>query len=311
MAILSSIIQRGTRASQPAANACAVGTLYFVTDEGVMERSNGATWDSQSAVTVTSGLKGLVPALDSNAAHYLDGTGNWSTPAGGGGGVYTPDMSRRQATITQTDTNDAALTSGKNVVGFGSVTTFGGGISTNVLDSTGGYFDFATGAVLGNTSGWANSGASQSRLDWLPKMFFVLELPATITSMRMWLGLTSSASLSTDTPTTSNIKFVGFRYSTDAADTFWMADLEKGDGATSQRTSTAVAIAASTRYVLGFNATSTTNVDFYVNGTVTNTFNTAGNFFASSQTLLPIIYVETRTAAARHMYMSRVWLEQT
>lgn len=42
---LQDVILRGTRASQPAATAVSAGTVYYVTDENVTERSNGATWD--------------------------------------------------------------------------------------------------------------------------------------------------------------------------------------------------------------------------------------------------------------------------
>lgn len=56
--ILSSVIQRGTRALQPAATAVPVGTLYYVTDEGVTERSSGSAWQSFSD-TGTSGITQL------------------------------------------------------------------------------------------------------------------------------------------------------------------------------------------------------------------------------------------------------------
>jgi hypothetical protein len=46
------ILQRNTRANQPAATAVAAGTFYFVTDELVMERSSGSAWES---VTVAGG----------------------------------------------------------------------------------------------------------------------------------------------------------------------------------------------------------------------------------------------------------------
>jgi len=49
--LLSSVILRGTRGSQAAATAVPTGTLYYVTDEYVIERSNGTTWDSFSRVT--------------------------------------------------------------------------------------------------------------------------------------------------------------------------------------------------------------------------------------------------------------------
>ena len=35
---------------------------------------------------VTTTNDGLCPQLSGNAADYLDGSGNWSVPAGGGGG---------------------------------------------------------------------------------------------------------------------------------------------------------------------------------------------------------------------------------
>lgn len=48
MSRLRDVILRNTRANQPAASAVDVGTLYYVTDELVTERSNGTTWDSYS-----------------------------------------------------------------------------------------------------------------------------------------------------------------------------------------------------------------------------------------------------------------------
>lgn len=42
------IHRRDTRANQPAANTVLPGTLYYVTDESVTERSNGTSWESYS-----------------------------------------------------------------------------------------------------------------------------------------------------------------------------------------------------------------------------------------------------------------------
>ena len=46
MARVRDIIQRDTRANQPLATAVDVGTLYYVTDESITERSNGTTWET-------------------------------------------------------------------------------------------------------------------------------------------------------------------------------------------------------------------------------------------------------------------------
>lgn len=45
---LGEVILRDTRANQPAATAVADGTWYYVTDEFITERSNGATWEDCS-----------------------------------------------------------------------------------------------------------------------------------------------------------------------------------------------------------------------------------------------------------------------
>jgi hypothetical protein len=75
MSILASVIERGTRAAQPAATTVATGTLYFVTDELVTERSNGTTWDSYSATTVGGNVVGPASAVSHNLAGFNGTTG--------------------------------------------------------------------------------------------------------------------------------------------------------------------------------------------------------------------------------------------
>lgn len=45
---IQTLTQRGLRADQPAATDVYPGTLYFVTDESVTERSNGDAWETFS-----------------------------------------------------------------------------------------------------------------------------------------------------------------------------------------------------------------------------------------------------------------------
>ena len=60
---LSSVILRGSRAAQPDANSVAAGTVYYVTDESVTERSTGSAWedisDGGSGVSDHGALTGL------------------------------------------------------------------------------------------------------------------------------------------------------------------------------------------------------------------------------------------------------------
>ena len=46
MPTVPDIHRRGTRALQPLATAVTTGTLYFVTDEALTERSDGAVWQA-------------------------------------------------------------------------------------------------------------------------------------------------------------------------------------------------------------------------------------------------------------------------
>jgi hypothetical protein len=48
MAKLEEVILRDTRANQPAAGDVAAGTIYYVTDENVTERSSGSAWEDIS-----------------------------------------------------------------------------------------------------------------------------------------------------------------------------------------------------------------------------------------------------------------------
>ena len=49
MSTFQGMVLRGTRAAQPGAATVPVGTLYYVTDETLLERSSGSAWQSYSA----------------------------------------------------------------------------------------------------------------------------------------------------------------------------------------------------------------------------------------------------------------------
>lgn len=70
------IHRRGTRALQPAANDLLPGTLYFITNEFAIERSNGTTWD-------TFGVQSKSIAVGYNAANFTASGGQtWTVAAG-------------------------------------------------------------------------------------------------------------------------------------------------------------------------------------------------------------------------------------
>lgn len=103
MARIRDVIQRDTRANQPAATAVDVGTLYFVTVEDVIERSNGTTWETYSG-------------------------------AGGGGAALTVeeiDGTPTVANVTKIKVTNGALTD--NTGGVVTVTTSGASVAIPTL----------------------------------------------------------------------------------------------------------------------------------------------------------------------------------
>jgi hypothetical protein len=95
-----------THANRPAAGTPPVGSLYSCSTHSLVYRTDGSTWSTwatlgSTAVTdatitttdvttnnVSTSKHGWAPKADGNAAHYLDGTGAYSTPAGSGGTVF-------------------------------------------------------------------------------------------------------------------------------------------------------------------------------------------------------------------------------
>lgn len=63
------IIRRDTRANQPAAIDVLFGTIYYVTDEGIIERSNGVAWESYSS----TGTPPTTPAGVDTQVQFNDG----------------------------------------------------------------------------------------------------------------------------------------------------------------------------------------------------------------------------------------------
>jgi hypothetical protein len=108
MPTVPDIHRRGTRADQAtlAAPPLTVGTLYFVTDEGVTERWNGATWDAYSGAGGGSVRVGAIGIT-------IDGGGSVITT--GVKGFLEVPVACTITAVTLLST-DAAVTAGSIVV---------------------------------------------------------------------------------------------------------------------------------------------------------------------------------------------------
>lgn len=153
MALPSSILQSGTRASQPAATAVAAGTLYEVTDESVVERSNGSAWATYANKYVFVGTSSAEIATAADTV-LVDVTGlvfNYVN----GGRYWIEFMGRVSAAASTTGFSFALNTSGTvDTVTFQFMHQL-----ANTGTLTGGH---ATGddTVVGTSSGNPTNGAT-------------------------------------------------------------------------------------------------------------------------------------------------------
>jgi hypothetical protein len=95
-----------------------VGTTLTVSDATI------STSDITTNNASTS-KHGFLPKLDNNATHYMDGTGAWSTPAGGGGGTSIPGHIQGLA-VSRNSTTAIAVTAGVVMINGTSYTVSAG-----------------------------------------------------------------------------------------------------------------------------------------------------------------------------------------
>lgn len=67
------------------------------------------TPDDNTDLNATTTYHGLCPKLSNTATEYLDGTGSWSTPAGGSGSSRWTEISTDDYTATPSDTDTLAM----------------------------------------------------------------------------------------------------------------------------------------------------------------------------------------------------------
>jgi hypothetical protein len=135
------LTRRDTRANQPAATAVAEGTLYYVTDERLLERSTGSAWENVSALTASGQLAFPATQNASTNANTLDDyeEGTWTPGIGGNGGESGQTYSIQTGRYVKV---------GKMVVAWGRVTLSNKGTLTSFIEITGLPFSSANNANI-------------------------------------------------------------------------------------------------------------------------------------------------------------------
>jgi hypothetical protein len=102
---ISALIFRGTRGSQPAATSAPAGSLYYVTDESIVERSNGSAWEAFSGVS--SANSSLYPTFTPTGDDDEFDNGSFSGWTAVNSGSHNP-------TITETNSRASFLMPGSD-----------------------------------------------------------------------------------------------------------------------------------------------------------------------------------------------------
>lgn len=279
----------GKRATATGWAKLASGVLSAVAS--IVEGDFGFT-DITTANASTS-AHGLLPRLDNNAAHFLDGQGNWSAASGGSAGADYTGAGNPQGSQTGTggqtyrDTtnnvlyikNSAASTNtgwyrvipsagpmmsaltfqafyfGANSGGFQGFgpSTFGGGAFLNETGATfssvreaDGWYRYGTVTTTTVAQGYYAGDFAGGTNYWDHDFDVVIHIktdPSSIASTRYLFGLCESNPTGDD----PGVKYIGFRYSTNASDTTWVGVTRS---ASASVTGSVGAIAANTVYAL-------------------------------------------------------------
>lgn len=241
------------------------------------------------------GLSSIAASGTSTNALCEDGVFRSSTPPN-----YMVSSLRRRATV---HCNRGATT--RTTVG-GTAATPAGTIGTTADASDGPWQTFTTTAVSGNQSGGNlltnSSTGSNFLMSWLPKLTFRVKTPATITSLRYMIGMSSFAIGDSDDLALAGELGIVISYSTAAGDGGWV--VRTSDGATTSTTGTLLAIAASTAYIFVIDVVSTTSVEIWMGTTEANLSKVAtvtANLPAASTEMWGSINCTTLSAATRNI----------
>jgi hypothetical protein len=224
-----------------------------------------ATYTAGAARTISTPV-GLYVAAPIASTNVTFGSGPYAIYADNlgvsffGGPVST---GRPREWWAQANTAAATMSTVGNAV---TPTLTSGTAATSQRNARGDWARISTTTTNGNIASVLWAAFTHTRMDWDPIFRAVVEIP-TITSLRVHVGLYSATPGAADSIAT--VSGLGFRFSTGASDTKWVALSSNG---TTQTVAPALGgsptVAANTRYELVIDARDIANVRFYVNDTL-------------------------------------------
>ncbi len=207
--------------------------------------------------TMTSTVGGLVPTPPNDATRYLDGTGNFSTPAGGGGGGTAFNFAKSQVKQIFAGAANPLQWTGGDV--FTSNAFWALAAPTSSYGEMSQFSPQSAGAI---------GGAFSLSILWTGRHISIsggIALFRT-TDIRFWFGCfnTTSGSSITNSDTTPTSIYAAFRFSSIAGDTHWQAVTR--DGTTQNVVSTGISPdTAQHRFGIFFDDANS-QIIFYIDG---------------------------------------------
>lgn len=194
--------------------------------------------------------------------------------------------------------------------GFGTLTVSGtpsNNYGAMGSEAPGSVVRFQSGASSGNLGGVVSPFFLTSN-DCAPYLRIVFKTYSSIAVCRFWIGLSSAAIGNTDSPSGASTHFMGIRYSTVAADSFWT--FVTSDGSTTTASAGTITPATDTSYELVLTSDGSA-IQMYLRefGTSTyDSYNTSTTTPTSGTPLGLNARVETREAVAKSLQIYGVAL---
>lgn len=196
-----------------------------------------------------------------------------------------------------------------NAVGSNAWAVTGTPTAAPAADATLMMVKYTSGASTGNTAGVTGSALGNSRFGFAPRMTFVVRTDSAITNQRIFIGLSSNDPSGISTLAGLNGNFVGlFRYDTGLSDTNWMA--VTSDGTTASATSTGVAVAANTTYILTVDFFQSGHAKFVINSALSPQVDKTTNIPVGATDVGPCASLTTLANTAQALYIGRAQQDQ-
>lgn len=162
---------------------------------------------------------------------------------------------------------------------------------------------FVSGSTSGSFAGWAGTATWMLKPTQATNIHWQAYACHDITNVRIWIGLSTTTVLNTDTPGTSGLRGAAFRFSTVAGDTNYQCVTFNGSSQTVTDSGIAATATGFHLFEMVFN-NATPSVTFMIDGTVVAT-DTSANV-PTAGVGASVCFVITQTTASRNIYLQRM-----